>query len=204
MSVQKYDSVNKIKMLIAGGTLWADCPLGTINAFGGATAPEGWLLCQGQAISRTEYADLFAVIGTNFGSGDGSTTFNLPDLRGEFLRGAGTNSHTTQGNGGSVGTHQDATVINPYYNAAGGSSEFLTASSDGYNITNFDKGSSATGFGTVFNGGSGQTKTVQVYSIRPTNTSVNYIMKVKQAPVPEDLKIALNKILDDKDMLVWG
>ena len=47
MSVKKYDSANKILKLIAGGTFWADCPLGTINAFGGTTAPEGWLLCQG-------------------------------------------------------------------------------------------------------------------------------------------------------------
>jgi microcystin-dependent protein len=46
------------------------------------TAPAGWILCYGQAINRTTYADLFAVIGTTFGVGDGSTTFNLPDMRG--------------------------------------------------------------------------------------------------------------------------
>jgi microcystin-dependent protein len=52
-----------------------------------ATPPEGYLECDGSAISRTEYASLFEVIGTSFGEGDGSTTFNLPDFRGQFLRG---------------------------------------------------------------------------------------------------------------------
>lgn len=52
--------------------------VGTIQAFGGSTAPDGWLICDGSAISRTLYADLFAVIGETYGAGDGSTTFNLP------------------------------------------------------------------------------------------------------------------------------
>ena len=51
------------------------------------TAPTGWLKANGAAISRTTYATLFGIIGTTFGVGDGSTTFNLPDLRGEWLRG---------------------------------------------------------------------------------------------------------------------
>lgn len=60
---------------------------GTIIQFGAAAAPTGYLECTGTAVSRSTYAALFAVIGTSFGSGDGSTTFNLPDLRGEFVRG---------------------------------------------------------------------------------------------------------------------
>ena len=51
------------------------------------TPPGGWLECDGSAVSRTTYSGLFAAIGTAFGTGDGSTTFNLPDLRGEFVRG---------------------------------------------------------------------------------------------------------------------
>lgn len=62
-------------------------PPGMIIAFGAANAPTGFLICNGAAISRTTYASLFAVIGTTWGTGDGSTTFNLPDLRGVFLRG---------------------------------------------------------------------------------------------------------------------
>ena len=62
-------------------------PSGVIQMYGAATAPTGWLECDGSAVSRTTYSSLFAIIGTAFGVGDESTTFNLPDLRGEFVRG---------------------------------------------------------------------------------------------------------------------
>jgi phage-related tail fiber protein len=66
-----------------------------------AAAPSGYLKCNGAAVSRTVYADLFAAIGTTYGAGDGSTTFNVPDLRGEFLRclddGRGVDSARTRG-----------------------------------------------------------------------------------------------------------
>jgi len=62
-------------------------PTGAIIPFASPTAPSGWLKCDGAAVSRTTYATLFIAIGTNWGVGDGSTTFNLPDCRGEFLRG---------------------------------------------------------------------------------------------------------------------
>lgn len=57
-------------------------PAGVIFDYGGSTAPSGYLLCYGQAVSRTTYADLFTAIGTTYGVGDGSTTFNVPDYRG--------------------------------------------------------------------------------------------------------------------------
>jgi hypothetical protein len=60
---------------------------GAVMGFARSTAPSGWLKANGAQISRTTYASLFSAIGTTFGGGDGSTTFNLPDLRGEFLRG---------------------------------------------------------------------------------------------------------------------
>ena len=60
---------------------------GTIVAFAGAVAPNDWLICNGAAVNRATYADLFTVIGTNYGEGDSSTTFNLPDLRGRFALG---------------------------------------------------------------------------------------------------------------------
>lgn len=62
-------------------------PSGAVAFFAGATAPAGWLKANGAAVSRTTYADLFRAIGTTYGAGNGSTTFNLPDLRGEFVRG---------------------------------------------------------------------------------------------------------------------
>lgn len=69
----------------------AIAPVGSLR-FGPVNSMDGFLLCNGAAYSRTEYADLYAVISTNFGAGDGSTTFNVPDYRGCFLRGLGGNS----------------------------------------------------------------------------------------------------------------
>jgi microcystin-dependent protein len=62
-------------------------PAGCVMPYAGASAPAGWLLCAGQAVSRIDYGALFAVVGTTYGSGDGSTTFNLPDLRGRVIAG---------------------------------------------------------------------------------------------------------------------
>ena len=62
-------------------------PAGTVIQFAGSSAPTGYLKANGNAVSRTTYAALFAAIGTTYGAGDGSTTFNVPDLRGEFVRG---------------------------------------------------------------------------------------------------------------------
>jgi len=68
---------------------------GEVRLYGGSVAPTGWFLCQGQAVSRTQFAALFAAIGTAFGAGDGSTTFNLPDLQGRVPVGAGQGSGLT-------------------------------------------------------------------------------------------------------------
>ena len=65
----------------------ATAPSGAVVAFAGVAPPANWLLCNGSAVSRMTYAALFSVIGTLHGSGDGVTTFNLPDYRGTFLRG---------------------------------------------------------------------------------------------------------------------
>ncbi len=62
-------------------------PIGSIQAYAGANPPGNWLICAGQAVSRTQYEKLFNVIGTTYGEGDGSTTFNLPDLRGKVTIG---------------------------------------------------------------------------------------------------------------------
>jgi len=60
----------------------ANIPAGSVMFYASSTAPSGWLLCNGQAVSRTIYSGLFGVIGTVYGAGDGSTTFNVPDMRG--------------------------------------------------------------------------------------------------------------------------
>ncbi len=62
-------------------------PVGGVVAYAGTTAPDGWLLCYGQEVSRSTYAGLYSAIGDTYGNGDGSTTFNLPDLRGRVIAG---------------------------------------------------------------------------------------------------------------------
>lgn len=76
-------TLQQVTQLIAASV----SPAGAVQPFAMDTAPTGWLAADGQAVSRTTFSSLFAAIGTRFGSGDGSTTFNLPDLRSEFIRG---------------------------------------------------------------------------------------------------------------------
>ena len=98
-------------------------PAGAVMPFAMNSAPAGWLAADGAAVGRSAYATLFAAIGTTHGAGDGSTTFNLPDLRGYFIRGTGTNgdgvaagafatkqsaafaSHTHTGTAANAGNH---------------------------------------------------------------------------------------------------
>lgn len=88
-------SVTEGQLISDGTAVWkvrrigvTGIPTGFIGEWSADTIPDGWLLCDGSAISRTDYADLFAVIGTTWGEGDGSTTFNLPNSIGRFAEGA--------------------------------------------------------------------------------------------------------------------
>lgn len=82
-------------------------PPGVLVPYGGSSAPSGWLLCDGSAVSRTTYAALFAILSTTYGAGDGSTTFNLPDLRGRAPVGAGTGATTEAVDAGAVTAAND-------------------------------------------------------------------------------------------------
>lgn len=79
-------------------------PAGVMQMYGGSSAPTGWLLCDGTAVSRSTYSALFAVIGTTFGAGNGTTTFNVPDMRSRMPIGVGTgtglSARTLAGTGG--------------------------------------------------------------------------------------------------------
>ena len=101
-------------------------PSGMIMPFGGSSAPTGFLACDGSAISRTTYSTLFTAIATTWGVGDGSSTFNIPDLRAMFLRGTGTHGTANMAKGTdfsapSVGTvendqmqdHKHETIMSP-------------------------------------------------------------------------------------------
>lgn len=86
-------------------------PIGTSLDFRGSTPPAGYLAEDGSAVSRTTYAKLFAVIGTTYGEGDGSTTFNLPDSRGRVTIGAGTGTLTEDVAAASVSTGSDTFTV---------------------------------------------------------------------------------------------
>ena len=75
MSVQKVDKTTGNTTLIAGATLWADSPIGTILAYGGATAPSGWLRADGSEVSKTTYSELYSVIGDKYGTPSVNTNF---------------------------------------------------------------------------------------------------------------------------------
>ncbi len=89
------------------GAVTLGVPVGVITPYAGSAAPSGWLLCDGSAVSRTTYAALFAVIGTTYGSGDGSTTFTLPNLKGRVPvgRDAAQAEFDTLGETGGAKTH---------------------------------------------------------------------------------------------------
>lgn len=85
----------------AGDSFSSILPTGTILNYAGSTAPSGWLMTDGTAVSRTTYANLFAVIGTTYGAGNGSTTFNLPNIGDRMIRGKGSTYATLGGTGGA-------------------------------------------------------------------------------------------------------
>lgn len=129
-------------------------PAGAVMAFAMNTAPTGWLACNGAAVSRSTYSALFSAVSTTYGNGDGSTTFNLPDLRGYFVRGSGTNSDGTAA--GTFGAKQaDAlkTHTHPYeknvntLNAATGATAFNQVW-NGFNGNGSDTGNPSTGTST--------------------------------------------------------
>lgn len=164
-------------------------PAGIIMAFGGTAAPTGFLACDGSAVSRTTYADLFTAIGTTWGAGNGSTTFNVPDLRGAFLRGSGTSS-LDPSSPRAVGTFQAEayashahanTLSDPGHSHAvfgntGGS--FATGSAGSIDrLATFDNvnrngftGAAGTGIG-INNAAAGGAET------RPDNYAILYIIK---------------------------
>lgn len=151
-------------------------PTGTPMLWLTDTAPVGWLLATGQAVSRTTYADLFSVIGETFGNGDGSTTFNLPDPSGLFPRftdnGAGVDpdaaSRTDRGDGATgdvVGTKQDEEIKSHNHSALTGGFRSNNASETYQGGGAFNSGLDAT---TASTGGS---------ETRPVNMYFNMIIK---------------------------
>jgi len=138
---------------------------GTLAYFGMSTAPTGWLKANGAAISRSTYADLFAAIGTTYGTGDGSTTFNIPDLRGEFPRGWDDGRGVDSGRGFGTAQSDEYQSHNHtlrYNNAAnsgdyGSGGNYLTAKSSGLTRIS-DPGSNARTGTMINNAGGSETR----------------------------------------------
>lgn len=183
--VKKYCADHSTSGLLSG--LGAeDTPIGTVISFLGTTAPRHYLLCDGTVYNIADYQDLADFIAEQFGSvdhfgGDGSTTFAVPDLRGEFLRGAGTNSHANQGNGAAVGEHQDGTEhknigVNPVQKTiwSPASVDGIGAKLDSTIVVSNRTGISS-GSGATWSAGGDDR-----YTSRPTNTSVNYCIKYEK------------------------
>ena len=159
--------------------------IGVIDAFPFATAPNGYLACEGQAVSRATYSQLFSRLGTMYGAGDGSTTFNLPDLRGQFIRGwdngAGLDpdaaTRTDRGDGtvgNNVGTKQQDAFEDHVHSARK------------WNQTGFDGTGGQNLVGSDTNGSSPGTSNSSVIGsptggneTRPTNIYMLYCIKYK-------------------------
>lgn len=166
-------------------------PTGVVLPFAGSTAPTGWLLCFGQAVSRTTNSRLFAAIGTTYGTGDGSTTFNLPDLRGRVaageddMGGTAANRLTTGGSGvngvalgaaGGAETHTLSTSQLPAHNHTASTNTdpghthtgIVTGTGSVTNITNTAGGSATAG--SVNTAGSTATSGSHSHTVTVNNT----------------------------------
>lgn len=157
---------NQLSELADGLFVGLSVPPAVVVPFAGAAAPSNWLLCDGSAVNRSTYAALFAIIGVVYGSGDGSTTFNLPDLRGRVAVG--------------LGTHADIDALAESDGEAVGSRrpKHKHTQDGGYKLINV-------GTGTGYAGGGGDgvpnTSTVGPQTLAPTDAPaylvLNYIIK---------------------------
>jgi microcystin-dependent protein len=167
------DVLNDASELTGGVRMWMT-----------SSIPSGFLECDGAAVSRTTYADLFAVLGTTYGIGDGATTFNLPDLRGEFIRGfdngagndpdaAGRTDRGDGTTGDNVGTKQGHAVEDHIHSSSVNMQTFPGAGG----TINEDAGTTVLNqnLSAVINGTSGAT--VSANETRGRNVGVMFIVK---------------------------
>ena len=203
MSVNVYNKTEDKLVPVAGATVYADNPIGSIVPYGGSQPPAGWLICDGRSLSKNNYFGLFKAIGYNFG-GSGST-FNLPDLRNKAAMGAGTT--------GALGASQSAQLPNitgkvdnksgtfgimGFSSGTGSFSGALEGSeakgavytgqqnTSACKVVTFD--ASKSGASTDINGNNVYTDNGET---RPANVRLNFIIKAKQTPVPADFTESL-------------
>jgi len=175
-------------------------PVGSIMAYTVASSPDGWLLCNGAEISRSDFSGLFGVLGTTFGIGNNTTTFNLPDYRGAFLRGTGTHGsyigpslNTSQNHATQTHSHTATSVVTDpghahnytdrYFaeNYSGGQNNLFgtgagTDNDNSYYSTTGTSASATTGI-TVATTIANSTTSVDANETRPYNYGVWWIIK---------------------------
>lgn len=159
MNSQVRDNLNYLKAMM---------PAGVMLPYGGAAAPAQFLLCDGSAVSRSTYADLYAAIGVAYGAGDGSSTFNLPDLKGKIPVGknAAETEFDTLGEAGGAKTHTLTEVEMPAH-----THNQNTGDGTGSRGCTNDGDSSYTGLVTGSTGGGG------AHNNLPPYLTINYIIK---------------------------
>ena len=149
-------------------------PVGTLVNYAGSSAPVGWLLCDGAAVSRITYATLYSVIGITYGTGDGSTTFNVPDLRGRFPVGK-------DNMGGTSANRVTATAADSLGGTSGAETHTLTTSEipshdhpfNVYNGTADAGPSSANPLASAGNAAMYKNNQPQTITIRPNSVGVS-------------------------------
>lgn len=151
-------------------------PIGAITSYAGSIAPTNWLICDGSAISRTTYADLFGVIGTSFGSGNGSTTFNLPDLRSRVPLGKDSRDADFDTIGETYGEKNHTLTVNEMPSHAHSVTTQATGTGTWWTLKTFNEERATTaGYGTSSTGGNQAHNTVQPSLV------TNYIIKAFQS-----------------------
>lgn len=148
---------------------------GDIKIHTTSTVPNGWLLCNGAGISRTTFSALFAEIGSTYGDGDGSTTFNIPDLRDRYIIGADTNALGTKIAEQLPNILGDLATANWGYSPATAFSGALSASSSTYNMSDFS--ATDNGIKLEFNANNSNAVYTDNGKVYPASIALNFIIK---------------------------
>ena len=206
MSLYKVDGSTGDLSLVAGGTLYADTPIGTVQATLDPSAPSGWVFLRGQTVSRNEWLELLDwatkknLIGSGkpFGPGDGSTTFVLPDLREATLKGTGLTSKSENhydADGVALGEFvEDRLQAHTHSNKTGTTTPGTQAWTM-FATTQIESAVEATNDG--LEGRFGTTTEVKAIG-------VNFMIKAKHTPVPADFLAAVNETISENTLTPVG
>ena len=153
-------------------------PTGVVQAFAGSTLPDGWLLCDGSAVSRTTYARLFEVIGTTYGSGDGSNTFNVPNLTDRFIQGNATaGTVKSAGLPNIEGAFSFEIGNNAYLKVGTANGAFTAIGKWGYRPSSYADGSESAKNVISFSASNGSSVYGNSTTVQPPALTMRYIIK---------------------------